>query len=389
MATRRTKTPPPMPPAAVDSSVPPASPACQDAVQRLPAEQAHADELAALAAADDGPRPHGWRLSPRAVRRFILGGETVGGVAIGRKIHGNDALVERAIVTLAGQRGLMLVGEPGTAKSLLSELLAAAISGDSTLTVQGGAGVVEEQIRYGWNYALLLRDGPGPAALVPGPLHRAMQAGQLLRFEEITRCATEVQDCLVPVLSERLLHIPELKDARPWLLARPGFNVIATANLRDRGVNELSAALKRRFNFETMRPLDGIEAQAALIGEALGRALAQQRIGTVVAPEVLTLLASAFQELRNGNVDGTAVERPGTVLSTAEAIDVAFNAACQCWYFGETQVRPAHLARHLLGTVIKDDDDDRRRFAEYLRVVARQRAGREDWQDFVAGGREP
>lgn len=362
----------------------------EPAAQRLPAEMAHAQELAALQSADQGPRPDGWRLSPRSVRRFILGGAEPdgGGPAIARKIHGNDALVERAIVTLAGQRGLMLVGEPGTAKSLLSELLAAAISGDSKLTVQGGAGVVEEQIRYGWNYALLLRDGPGPEALVPGPLHRAMGEGRLLRFEEITRCSTEVQDCMVPVLSERLLQIPELKHEQPWLLARPGFNVIATANLRDRGVNEMSAALKRRFNFETMRPLEGVAAQAALIGQEVGRALAQQRIGTTVAPDVLALLATAFQELRSGSVEGTAVERPGTVLSTAEAIDVAFNAACQCWYFGQEQVGPAHLARHLLGTVIKDDDEDRRRFAEYLRVVARQRAGQPQWQDFVAGGRE-
>lgn len=362
----------------------------EPAAQRLPAEMAHAQELAALQAADQGPRPDGWRLSPRSVRRFILGGAEPdgGGPAIARKIHGNDALVERAIVTLAGQRGLMLVGEPGTAKSLLSELLAAAISGDSKLTVQGGAGVVEEQIRYGWNYALLLRDGPGPEALVPGPLHRAMGEGRLLRFEEITRCSTEVQDCMVPVLSERLLQIPELKHEQPWLLARPGFNVITTANLRDRGVNEMSAALKRRFNFETMRPLEGVAAQAALIGQEVGRALAQQRIGTTVAPDVLALLATAFQELRSGSVEGTAVERPGTVLSTAEAIDVAFNAACQCWYFGQEQVGPAHLARHLLGTVIKDDDEDRRRFAEYLRVVARQRAEQPQWQDFVAGGRE-
>nr|WP_216294304.1 AAA family ATPase [Delftia acidovorans]MCA1069063.1 hypothetical protein [Delftia acidovorans] len=367
-----------------------AAPTPEPAAQRLPAEMAHAQDLAALQAADQGPRPDGWRLSPRSVRRFILGGAEPdgGGPAIARKIHGNDALVERAIVTLAGQRGLMLVGEPGTAKSLLSELLAAAISGDSKLTVQGGAGVVEEQIRYGWNYALLLRDGPGPEALVPGPLHRAMGEGRLLRFEEITRCSTEVQDCMVPVLSERLLQIPELKHEQPWLLARPGFNVIATANLRDRGVNEMSAALKRRFNFETMRPLEGVAAQAALIGQEVDRALAQQRIGTTVAPDVLALLATAFQELRSGSVEGTAVERPGTVLSTAEAIDVAFNAACQCWYFGQEQVGPAHLARHLLGTVIKDDDEDRRRFAEYLRVVARQRAGQPQWQDFVAGGRE-
>ena len=323
------------------------------------------------------------------MRRFILGGAEPdgGGPAIARKIHGNDALVERAIVTLAGQRGLMLVGEPGTAKSLLSELLAAAISGDSKLAVQAVPAWWKSRSAMAGTTPCCCATAPAPrpGARPAAPRHGE---GRLLRFEEITRCSTEVQDCMVPVLSERLLQIPELKHEQPWLLARPGFNVIATANLRDRGVNEMSAALKRRFNFETMRPLEGVAAQAALIGQEVGRALAQQRIGTTVAPDVLALLATAFQELRSGSVEGTAVERPGTVLSTAEAIDVAFNAACQCWYFGQEQVGPAHLARHLLGTVIKDDDEDRRRFAEYLRVVARQRAGQPQWQDFVAGGRE-
>lgn len=360
------------------------------AAQRLPAELRFAAELEALVQADSGPRPAGWRLSPRAARTFILGsgGADAGGVTIARKIHGNDALVERAIVTLAGQRGLMLAGEPGTAKSLLSELLAAAISGNTTISVQGGAGVVEEQIRYGWNYALLLRDGPGNAALVPGPLHRAMQLGMLLRFEEITRCATEVQDCLVPVLSERLLQIPELKEEQPYLLAQPGFNVIATANLRDRGVNEMSAALKRRFNFETMQPLDSIATQVALIGDEVRRELAASDIGVAVPPDVLTLLATAFHELRAGAVEGIAIERPGTVLSTAQAISVVCDAASQCWYFGETALRPSHVARYLLGTVIQDDQEDRRRFGEYLRIVGKKRSLRPDWVDFVAGARD-
>ena len=56
---------------------------------------------------------------------------------------------------------------PGTAKTWVSEHLAAAISGDSTLVVQGTAGTPEEAIRYGWNYARLLAEGPsrgGPRA---------------------------------------------------------------------------------------------------------------------------------------------------------------------------------------------------------------------------------
>lgn len=355
------------------------------AVQRLPAELLYAEELARLAVADGGMRPEGWRLSPAMVRSFILGSEQeIGGQPVARKIFGNDEVVERAIVTLIGQRGLMLVGEPGTAKSLLSELLAAAISGDSTLTVQGSAGVIEENIRYGWNYALLLRSGPGPEALVPGPLHRAMSNGRLMRFEELSRCPTEVQDNLIPILSERLLHIAEMKDEQAaCLLARPGFNVIATANLKDRGVNEMSSALKRRFSFETMRPLARLQDQKALILREVNRQLQDQGIVTRLAEDVAELLATAFQELRAGSIQGVAMEAPGAVLSTAEAISVAFSAAVRCHYFGQEQVRPCDLSRFMLGTVIKDDDQDSRRFHDYLRLVRKLREGDARWQDFA------
>ncbi|HLD66259.1 MAG TPA: AAA family ATPase [Pseudomonas sp.] len=355
--------------------------------QRLPAEQLHAAELQRLVAADSGPRPQGWRLSPAMVRTFILGsgGREIEGAVVVRKIFGNDEVVERAIVTLVGQRGLMLVGEPGTAKSLLSELLAAGICGDSTLTVQGSAGVVEESIRYGWNYALLLRSGPGPEALVPGPLHRAMSRGALLRFEEISRCPTEVQDNLIPILSERLLHVPEMKEgADACLLARPGFNVIATANLKDRGVNDMSSALKRRFNFETMRPLARLQDQKELLLREVNMQLQAQGIAIRLPVDVAHLLATAFQELRAGSVEGLAIESPSTVLSSAEAIAVAFSAAVQCHYFGEPEVRPQHLSQFMLGTVIKDDERDGQRFRDYLRVIRQVRAGSPEWQDFAA-----
>lgn len=356
--------------------------------QRLPAEAHYNDELTRLADCDSSPRPEGWRLSPQAVRRFILGGSCEGlqGAEIERKIFGNDDVVEKAIVTLIGQRGLMLVGEPGTAKSLLSELLAAAICGDSTCTVQGSGGLVEESIRYSWNYALLLKSGPGREALIAGPLHIAMSEGRLMRFEEITRCPTEVQDNLIPVLSDRILHVPEINESsHRYLLSRPGFNIIATANLKDRGVNEISSALKRRFNFETMRPLDRLHDQTKLLMREVDRQLKQNSINLTLERQVAELLGTAFRELRNGSVEGTAIDRPSTILSTAEAINVAYSAAVQCHYFGEDRVRPQHLSRYLVGTVIKDDDDDIRRFHEYLRVVKRKRSDDPLWQDFVAG----
>lgn len=136
---------------------------------RVPAEERYAAELVRLAEWDrlsGGDLPPGWLRSPRAVRKFILGDDAL---AITRKFYGDDPLVDRAIVSLLGRQGLMLVGEPGTAKSMLSELLAAAISGTSNLTIQGSAGTTEDHIRYSWNYALLIAEGPSERSLVPSP----------------------------------------------------------------------------------------------------------------------------------------------------------------------------------------------------------------------------
>ena len=173
----------------------------EQTILRPTAEQRYADELAALRRWDVGnPKPENWQLSPRAVRLFLLGtgrGQTLevdgARISIRKKYYGNDALVERCIITLAGNRGLMLVGEPGTAKTMLSELLSAAISGHSTNTVQGTAGTTEDMIKYSWNYALLLAKGPSREALVPSPLYVGMEQGILTRFEEITRTPAEVQ----------------------------------------------------------------------------------------------------------------------------------------------------------------------------------------------------
>lgn len=356
--------------------------------QRLPAEQSFVEELARLRKADKASKPAGWHLSPAMVRTFILGsqGKKIGGQAVARKIFGNDDVVERSIVTLIGQRGLLLVGEPGTAKSKLSELLASAISANSTFTVQGSAGIVEENIRYSWNYALLLKSGPSTEALVPGPLYDAMYRGVLMRFEEITRCPTEIQDNLISVLSDRILHIPEMKDEQEgYILSKQGFNIIATANLKDRGVNEMSSALKRRFNFETMRPLARKEDQSRLILEEVNQQLALEDVKVKLEADVADLLVDAFNEMRNGLVEGTAIDPPSTVLSMAEAIAVAYSAALDCHYFGEKRLQPCHLSRYLVGTVIKDDQDDVRRLQEYMRVVAKKRATQPAWQDFLKG----
>src|ERR1700756_2841837 len=181
-----------------------------DAVLRPHAEQEHRAELDALAVADDRPRPPGWRMSPWAVTVYLLGGAAPDGTVIMPKYIGSRRLIEVAVATLATDRALLLLGVPGTAKTWLSEHLAAAVSGDSTLMVQGTAGTAEEAVRYGWNYARLIAEGPSPDALVPSPVMTAMRDGKLVRIEELTRMAAEVQDALITVLSEKTLPVPEL-----------------------------------------------------------------------------------------------------------------------------------------------------------------------------------
>lgn len=347
---------------------------------RPTAEARYAAELSALAQADAASKaavPPGWKLSPRAVRAFIVGDESLG---VSRKFYGDDPLVDRAIVTLLGRQGLMLVGEPGTAKSMLSELLAAAISGRSTLTIQGSAGTTEDHIRYSWNYALLIAEGPSPRALVPSPVYQAMEAGQIVRFEEITRCPPEIQDTLVSVLSEKMLMIPELAGQ---CAAREGFNVIATANLRDRGVHEMSAALKRRFNFETVRPISDRAFEKQLIERQLDTELGADR--PPIASEVLDVLVTAFADLRTGQTEsGTRLKRPDAVMSTAEAVNVALAASHRARYFGDGVVRGGDIAQQLVGVALKDNADDAQRVRFYVDTVVRERSrSSAAWKEFL------
>jgi MoxR-like ATPase len=355
-----------------------------------PAEFAHADELAFLAAYDDGPRPPGWRLTPRAVVTFIAGS---GGTAIelpaqarrkglpsklviGQKFVGDRAVVERCVVTLAGERGLLLVGEPGTAKSMLSELLSAAVCGTSQLVVQGTAGTTEDQLRYGWNYALLLAHGPSPEALVPSPILAAMRTGAVARVEEITRCLPEVQDALVSILSDRSIAVPELSGtADATAHAVPGFALIATANLRDRGVSEMSAALKRRFNFETVGPIPDLAAEIALVRRQATSALARSSTTFTVDDAVLEVLVTAFRDLRAGqSVEGWDVERPSTVMSTAEAVAVAVSLGLAATYFPGDRDVLSLVPGHLLGVVRKDDPADGAKLLGYWDGAVRRRA---------------
>ena len=346
---------------------------------RLPAEESYAAELKALAAGDSTHRPPGWALSPRLVVTYLMGGKAADGTTITPKYVGDRRLIETAVATLATDRALLLLGVPGTAKSWVSEHLAAAITGESTLVIQCTAGTDENQIRYGWNYAQLLAHGPSREALVPTPLMRAMEGGKLCRFEELTRMGSDVQDTLITVLSEKMMPIPELNSA---VYAQRGFNIIATANNRDKGVNELSSALKRRFNVVVLPLPDHAEQEVAIIVKRVGEMAQSLDLPAPknVAEEVARVVA-IFRELRSGSTeDGkVALKTPSGGLSTAEAIAVMVGGISQATFFNDGRLTPETLAANMIGAVIKDPVQDTAVLGEYLETVLKKRRGFEGY----------
>jgi MoxR-like ATPase len=354
-------------------------------VIRQHAEQQFAEELAMLEKVDERPRPASWKLSPWAVVTYLLGGTLDGGFEVSAKYIGERRLMEIAVATLATDRALLLFGLPGTAKSWVSEHLAAAVSGDSKLVIQGTAGTSEEQLRYGWNYAQLLAHGPSEAALVPSPLMHAMRRGKIARVEELTRIPADVQDSLITVLSEKMLPIPELATE---VQAVRGFSVIATANNRDKGVNELSSALKRRFNTVVLPVPSSEDEEVKIVVKRvaeLGKAL--ELPAEPPALKEVRRVVQIFRELRSGQTeDGkTKLKVPSGTLSTAEAISVINDGMALAGHFGDGVVGARDLASGLTGTVIKDPVQDKLVWQEYLETVVKERA---DWKDLYRACRE-
>ena len=355
------------------------------ALLRQHAEHQFAEELEELGKADKRSRPPNWKLSPWAVTTYLIGGKLDNGFVISPKYIGSRRLMEIAIATLTTDRALLLLGVPGTAKTWVSEHLAVGVSGDSTLLIQGTAGTSEESVRYGWNYAKLLAEGPSPDALVASPIMRAMREGKIARLEELTRVPSDVQDSFITILSEKTLPIPELNMETQ---AVKGFNVIATANDRDKGVNELSSALKRRFNTVVLPLPETVEAEVDIVqrrAASLGRAL--ELPAEPPALEEIRRIVTIFRELRSGvTVDGkTKIKTPSGTMSTAEAISVVNNGLALAGHFGDGILRANDIASGLVGAVIKDPVQDRIVLLEYLETVIKERDG---WKDLYRACRE-
>lgn len=354
-------------------------------VLRLTAEEQYAAELAALKANEKERIPEGWQLSPRSVLTYIIGGKS-GGTEISAKYIGNRRLVEIAISTLLTDRSLLLIGEPGTAKSWLSEHLTAAVYGDSTKVVQGTAGTTEEQVRYSWNYAMLLANGPSKEALVKSPIYRAMEEGGIARFEEISRCASEVQDALISILSEKRISVPELGYE---LAAKRGFSVIATANTRDRGVNDMSSALKRRFNIVVLPTPGDVNTEIDIVRKRVSELAVNLDLRAALpAEEALAKVVTIFRELRSGATldNKDKLKSPSGVLSTAEAISLLANSMALAASFGDGKVSYEDIAAGLQGAVVKDEDKDKLVWKEYLDNVLRKRGA--EWRDIYNACRE-
>ena len=351
-------------------------------VQRIPSEVRFAEELERLRQQDEFPVPPGWRMSPIAVEKFISGDD---GLKVARKFVAESGVVRRIVISLCTNRGCFMVGEPGTAKSWVSELLAAAVSGDSTLVIQGSAVTSVSQLLYDWDHSRLSATGTRKNALIPGPLYRGMRDGKLVRFEEISRCPQNLQDAVLSVLSERIITIPELGDESGIVYAAPGFNIVATSNSVDEGVNRMSVALRRRLNFETIRPIRHLQDEIDVVVKELATLNRNSGIDITPTAEVIEVLVTMFHELRSGqSLDGRSTHRlAGAALSTAEAINVAHALSIYAFYYNDRVMKIDDLVHFIVGAALKDKPDDRRRLKLYFDTEISQKSGKA-WQAVYA-----
>jgi hypothetical protein len=199
-----------------------------------------------------------------------------------------------------------------------------------------------------------------------------------------------VQDALISILSEKYISIPELDDDN-IVFAQPGFSIIATANSRDRGVNDLSSALKRRFNFVRIPVVTNKRSETEIVRFRTEELLRRHRIELDVPPTLLDILLQSFADLRAAAAAaGSDDEKLESALSTAEQIGVLEDAILHSNFFGDRTLRAQTLAGSLVGSLARRTPEDLAILNKYWHGVVEPRSKSEggSWPDFLEGGRD-
>jgi MoxR-like ATPase len=205
-----------------------------------------------------------------------------------------------------------------------------------------------------------------------------METGTVARFEEISRCASEVQDALISIMSEKNIAIPELSAE---IDARRGFSIIATANTRDRGVNEMSSALKRRFNIVVLPAPADLDTEVDIVVRRVKELSGSYRLPAALpAKDVVIKVVTIFRELRQGMTldEKQKLKSASGVISTAEAISLLTNSMALAGSFGSGRISDADLAAGLQGAIVKNEDKDAIAWKEYLENIMKKRGA--DWR---------